>query len=403
MWFATGVKSPALSGVALSSEDAIFATAVWDCRSVSLLDCLPRPPREVCLLRPVLFFRPGFGVRTLSSPSHAAASSPETESLSEEFSLSPSLNQCRFSCSSAPPAVCWRIQPSVMPCPKRLARFARTAAAALISGSRTSGWESRVGGAGRRKGVWSSRRWIGESSEASLLKLWPLELRERRSAGYGEPQGFARERPELGSSGSAELSGGVLSSPRTRSGSLGARRGGSSGDASPSAVEALESAGDAVFGDLYGSQESSRRSRADARGGVCGDSFADDVVAWSGSRSQSALVDVAAQGARGFVGGSAPPTRNQRTLKEVSADESRVVHTDSLCSCAPHVAKVSPSTRSHNVVVAGGGVSRQSIVVGRLSSGRDACLASGGTSRRAGRVESKKRGGQIKTVLFYGD
>ena len=282
MWFATGVKSPALSGVALSSEDAIFATAVWDCRSVSLLDCLPRPPREVCLLRPVLFFRPGFGVRTLSSPSHAAASSPETESLSEEFSLSPSLNQCRFSCSSAPPAVCWRIQPSVMPCPKRLARFARTAAAALISGSRTSGWESRVGGAGRRKGVWSSRRWIGESSEASLLKLWPLELRERRSAGYGEPQGFARERPELGSSGSAELSGGVLSSPRTRSGSLGARRGGSSGDASPSAVEALESAGDAVFGDLYGSQESSRRSRADARGGVCGDSFADDVVAWSG-------------------------------------------------------------------------------------------------------------------------
>lgn len=51
---------------------------------------------------------------------------------------------------------------------------------------------------------------------------------------------------EAPSSDSARLSGGVLKIPRTRSGSLGACKGGSSGDASPSAVEALESAGDAV-------------------------------------------------------------------------------------------------------------------------------------------------------------
>ncbi len=46
---------------------------------------------------------------------------------------------------------------------------------------------------------------------------------------------------------------------------------------------------------------------------------------------------------------------NAHTWKEISADESRVVHTDSLCSCAPHVANVAPSTRSHNVVGKWGG------------------------------------------------
>jgi hypothetical protein len=144
MGLATGVKSAALSGVALSSDDAIFAAALpflrlrCDCRSVSLLDCFPRPPREDCLLRPLFRVCLALGVRTRSSPSQAA-SSAENESLNEEFSLSPSLNQCRFSCSTVPPAVCWRIQPSVMPCARRLARFARTVAAALIPGSRTSG------------------------------------------------------------------------------------------------------------------------------------------------------------------------------------------------------------------------------------------------------------------------
>lgn len=279
---AIGVDSVVVSGVALSSDDAMAEASVdffslalaW--RSVSLLDCLPKP-RETCLLRALFFFRLALGVLTMSSPNQAA-SSAENESLNEEFSLSPSLNQCRLSCSTVPPAVCWRIQPSVMPWAMRRARLARTVAAALISGSRSSGWESCVGGAGRRKGVGSSRRWIGESSDASLLRLWLLELRERRLGGYGEPQGFSPSCATPVSSDPAGLSGGVLSRPRTRSGSLGAGRGGSSGDASPSAVEALESAGDEV-GDLYESQGwASRPSRAGARGGVCGDSFADSVV-----------------------------------------------------------------------------------------------------------------------------
>jgi hypothetical protein len=63
MWLATGVKSPdILSGVALSSEDAIFAGVVssarirCDSRSVSLLDRFVKPPWESCLLRALIFF-----------------------------------------------------------------------------------------------------------------------------------------------------------------------------------------------------------------------------------------------------------------------------------------------------------------------------------------------------------
>ena len=113
----------------------------------------------------------------------------------------------------------------------------------------------------------SSRRWIGDSSEVSLLKLWLLEL-WRRFGGYGEPHWLAVYSAAPSSPDSARLSGGVLKMPITRSGSRGARSGGRSGDASPSAVEALESAGEDVAGDLYGYQESLRLSCADARGGV---------------------------------------------------------------------------------------------------------------------------------------
>jgi hypothetical protein len=186
--------SPTPSGAPHSSEETILTTAApllrlrCPCLSVSLLDCFARSLRDACLRRLMFFLRLALGVRTSSEPSQAA-SSPENESLNEEFSLSPvpSLNQCRFSWS-LPRAVCWRIQPSVMPCAMRLARFARTVAAALIPGSRTSGCDSCTGGAGRRKGVWRSRRWMGESSDSSLLKLWLLELWLRRWGGYGEPQ-----------------------------------------------------------------------------------------------------------------------------------------------------------------------------------------------------------------------
>ena len=131
------------------------------------------------------------------------------------------------------------------------------------------GSSSSPRGTGRRKGVRSSKWWIGEPSEGSLLKLWL-----RRCDGYGEPHCVASYCPS-----SAELPGGVLSSPAIRSGSRGAGRGGSSGDASPSAVEALERAcedpGDC---ECCRTQVILDPSRADARGGVCGgDDFGEDV------------------------------------------------------------------------------------------------------------------------------
>lgn len=164
------------SGAPHSPGGAILTVPAPVLRSVSLLDCFARSPRGDCRRRLLFFLRLAFGVRASSEPSQAA-SSPENEPLNEEFSLSPvpSLNQCRFSWS-LPRAVCWRIQPSVMPWAMRLARFARTVAAALMSGSRTSGCDSWTGGAGRRNGVWRSKRWIGDSSDSSLLKLWLLEL-----------------------------------------------------------------------------------------------------------------------------------------------------------------------------------------------------------------------------------
>lgn len=110
---------------------------------------------------------------------------------------------------------------------------------------------------------------MGEPSDGSLLKLWL-----RRCDGYGEPHCVASY-----CRGSAELPGGVLKSPAMRSGSLGAGRGGSSGDASPSAVEAHERAGDdAGDCEFCRAQESLEASRADARGGVRGgDDFGEDV------------------------------------------------------------------------------------------------------------------------------
>lgn len=110
---------------------------------------------------------------------------------------------------------------------------------------------------------------MGEPSEGSLLKLWL-----RRCEGYGEPHCVASY-----CRGSAELPGGVLKSPAMRSGSLGAGRGGSSGDASPSAVEAHERAGDdAGDCEFCRPQESLEASRADAREGVRGgDDFGEDV------------------------------------------------------------------------------------------------------------------------------
>lgn len=54
-----------------------------------------------------------------------------------------------------------------------------------------------------------------------------------------KPSSLLSSSPDLSAAG-----GGVLKRPRTRSGNLGTGRGGSTGDASPSAVEALERAGD---------------------------------------------------------------------------------------------------------------------------------------------------------------
>ena len=341
----------------------------------------------------------------MSSPNQAA-SSAENESLNEEFSLSPSLNQCRFSCSTVPPAVCWRIQPSVMPWAMRRARLARTVAAALISGSRSSGCESWVGGAGRRKGVGSSRRWMGESSDASLLRLWLLELRERRLGGYGEPQGFAPSGATPVSSDPAGLSGGVLRRPRTRSGSLGAGRGGSSGDASPSAVEALESAGDEV-GDLYVSQEwASRLWRAGARGGVCGDSFADSVVVeGSGARVKELAITVCLlrrqMGKAGMArGGSAAAQDRHRSRSNTpsmrSAQTSPWSPTLSLCAVVlrtPQHAAPTPETST-----------TWSVGAGQMAGSRGCTALSGWADRGTrrvfggyaavvgGRIE-KKRGG----------
>lgn len=102
---------------------------------------------------------------------------------------------------------------------------------------------------------------MGDSSDASLLALW---LSLRRCGGYGEPQWKALL---CSLSSLAEFGDGVLSNPATRSGSLGGGSGGISGDASPSAVDAEERAGDAGE-DWCRSREPLRRSCADARGGV---------------------------------------------------------------------------------------------------------------------------------------
>ena len=82
------------------------------------------------------------------------------------------------------------------------------------------------------------RWWIGESSDSSLLKL-----RRRRLAsvwGYGEPQLAVPNSPASG--------GGVRSNSATRPGRTGAGSGGSAGDdsmsSSPSAVDAVDRAGD---------------------------------------------------------------------------------------------------------------------------------------------------------------
>lgn len=93
-------------GDALSFGDAMSdllacLLARRDCLRVSVLDCFLRAPCDswrCLLLRLLLRRRSALGVRRWS-PSQAVSSSPENESLSEEFSLSPvpSLSQCSFS------------------------------------------------------------------------------------------------------------------------------------------------------------------------------------------------------------------------------------------------------------------------------------------------------------------
>lgn len=104
--------------------------------------------------------------------------------------------------------------------------------------------------------------WIGESSDGSLLKLW--RRRFRSDSGYGEPQLAVPNRLSL-----ALWAGGVLSSSKARSGSLGAGRGGRTGDdsisSSPSTVDAVERAGDA--GDAGREREAPEPSCAGAAGG----------------------------------------------------------------------------------------------------------------------------------------
>lgn len=99
--------------------------------------------------------------------SNQAASSPACEPLNEECSLSePSLSQWRGSTFSSA-AVCCRIQSSVSPRAgsSLLARLTRIAA----SDEPCCSPEGTVRyGAGRKKGVSSSRRWMGEPSDGSL-------------------------------------------------------------------------------------------------------------------------------------------------------------------------------------------------------------------------------------------
>ena len=141
-----------------------------------------------------LDWRKSFSVGVLGSGSCSNQSpSPEMDPLSEECSLSPgpSLSQLLLSANSPP--VCWRIQSSVRPCAGRRARFASTAA--LMSPSfetkSGSGWVVVNVGAGRRNGVWNSRRRMGDSSDGSLLRtcFWvSVLLNAVGGCWYGDPQ-----------------------------------------------------------------------------------------------------------------------------------------------------------------------------------------------------------------------
>lgn len=135
-------------------------------------------------------------------------------------------------------------------------------------------------GAGRRNGVSSSRRWIVELSDGSLLGLRRRKLASS-DLGYGLPQLAVTY---WTSSASPELDGGVFRNSAARSGSRGVGRLGTNGDdASPSAVDAVERAGE-VGGDRLG-REDRKPSCAKARGGSGGDESGEDVFACTTVRS----------------------------------------------------------------------------------------------------------------------
>jgi hypothetical protein len=172
--------------------------------------------------------------------------------------------------------VCWRIQSSVKPRagPGRLARLTRIAAREEDC---CSVGETIKVGAGRKNGVSSSRRCMGESSDGSLPGLWPWRLASS-DLGYGLPQLAVTY---WLSSCESWRGGGVLSSSRALFGSRGACRLGTNGDnASPSAVDAVERAGD-LGGDWLDARGRRRPSCAAARGGSGGDGSCEDVFAWT--------------------------------------------------------------------------------------------------------------------------
>lgn len=182
--------------------------------------------------------------------------------------------------------MCWRIQSSVKPRvgPGRLARLTRIAAREEDC---CSVGETTKGGAGRKNGVSSSRRWIGEPSDCSLpgLSRWRLASSDR---GYGLPQLAVTY--WLSSRGSWR-DGGVLNNSRALCGSRGACKLGTNGDeASPSAVDAVERAGD-LGGDWLDGRGCRRPSCAAARGGSGGDGSCEDVFAWTFTRATQRASD----------------------------------------------------------------------------------------------------------------
>jgi len=319
------VCSLAPSGVTFSrSADAILAGRLFRrcmsaCFKVSMLERLRgcrRDGSDGCGSAA----RAARGVRR--SFSCQAPSSPETDPLSEEVSLSPvpSLSQCGAS-DPMPPAVCWRIQSSVRPRAGRLARFARTAALTKEDDGCAS-WASGRKGAGRRNGVWISSWWIGESSDGPLLTL-RLRKRDGSDRGYGEPQLAVTYRLS-----SARLFGdGVRRNSKALSGRRGAGSGGTIGDDSPSAVEPAERAGD-PRGDEDGACGSPVPACAGAPGGSGGGDRWDDVVKVPNARERDVSGREAGQRREQGAGCASPSVAgrrgSQRTRARSAADERRV-------------------------------------------------------------------------------